>query len=271
MARPAQHLAGQVAVVTGASSGIGRGCALALAEAGATVVVNYVGDEKPAREVVDAIAKRGGGALAFAADVSDESQVKKLFADVVANFGTVHILVNNAGIQRDGPLTGLSLEDWRRVIDVNLTGQFLCAREAAREFLRRGPQPEISRATGKIVCMSSVHETIPWAHHVNYAASKGGVMLLVKTLAQELAPKRIRVNAVAPGAIRTPINRSAWDTPEALARLLELIPYGRVGEPEDVARAVVWLASDEADYVTGSTLAVDGGMLLYPDFGTGDG
>lgn len=271
MAQAERRLAHQVALVTGASSGIGRATAIALAEAGAKVAVNYIGDEAPAREVVEAIEARGSEALAISADVSDEQQVHQMFAATVARFGTVHILVNNAGIQRDSPLTELSLVDWHRVIEVNLTGQFLCAREAAREFLRRGPQPEISRAAGKIICMSSVHEIIPWAHHVNYASSKGGIMLLMKTLAQELAPHGIRVNGIAPGAIRTPINRPAWDSPEALTKLLKLIPYNRIGEPEDVARAVVWLASDEADYVTGTTLAVDGGMLLYPAFGAGEG
>jgi glucose 1-dehydrogenase len=150
-----------------------------------------------------------------------------------------------------------------------LDRQFLCAREAVREFLRRGVVPEVSRAAGKIICMSSVHEVIPWAGHVNYASSKGGVMQLMKSMAQELAPQKIRVNSIAPGAIKTPINRAAWETPEALNKLLELIPDGRIGEPEDVARAAVWLASDLSDYMTGATIFVDGGMTLYPGFATG--
>src|SRR4029077_5086078 len=159
-----------------------------------------------------------------------------------------------------------SLDQWNEVLAVNLTGQFLCARAAVAEFRRRGPRPAVSRALGKIICMSSVHEVIPWAGHVNYAASKGGIMLMMKSLAQEVAPEGIRVNAIAPGAIRTPINRAAWDTEAALAQLLTLIPYQRIGEPEDIANAAVWLASDLADYVTGTTLFVDGGMTLYPGF-----
>jgi glucose 1-dehydrogenase len=184
-------------------------------------------------------------------------------------FGTIDILVNNAGLQKDARLEEMTLKDWNTVLGVNLTGQFLCAREAVREFKRRGVRPEVSCAAGKIVCMSSVHDVIPWAGHVNYAASKGGVMLMMKSIAQEVAPHRIRVNSVSPGAIRTPINRPAWETPEAYADLMKLIPYKRIGEPEDVARVAVWLASDEADYITGATLYVDGGMTLYPGFEAG--
>ena len=160
----------------------------------------------------------------------------------------------------------MSLADWRRVIEVNLTGQFLCARAAAREFLRRGVDREVSTAAGKIVCMSSVHETIPWAGHVNYAASKGGVHMLMRTLAQELAPSRVRVNAIAPGAVKTAINRGSGAPRRGGSGMLELIPDGRIGEGDDIARAVVWLASDLSDYVTGATLYVDGGMSLYPAF-----
>lgn len=159
--------------------------------------------------------------------------------------------------------------EWNTVIGVNLTGQFLCAREAIREFLRRGGVPGISIAAGKIICMSSVHHQIPWAGHANYAASKGGIRMLMESLAQEVAPHRIRVNAIAPGAIRTPINTSAWNTPEAYASLMTLVTYGRIGEPEDIACAAVWLASDQSDYVVGTTLFVDGGMTLYPGFATG--
>jgi glucose 1-dehydrogenase len=192
-----------------------------------------------------------------------------MFRRMIAELGTVDILVNNAGLQRDAAFHDMTLAEWQTVIGINLTGQFLCARAAVREFLRRGVVPAVSRAAGKIVCMSSVHEVIPWAGHANYAASKGGVMLLMKSLAQEVAPHRIRVNSVAPGAIRTPINRPAWETPEAYEALMRLVPYKRIGEPEDVARAVVWLASDESDYVTGTTLFVDGGMTLYPGFESG--
>lgn len=273
MPPPTLNLSKQIALVTGASSGIGRTCAIALAQAGATVVVNYsglgrtTGDD--AKAVVAEIEKGGGQGVALRADVSQEADVEAMFAETVRRFGTVHIVVNNAGIQRDAPVTQMTLAQWRQVLDVNLTGQFLCARAAVREFLRRGPQPEISTALGKIICMSSVHEVIPWGGHVNYAASKGGVMLLMKSLAQEVAQHRIRVNSIGPGAIQTAINRQAWETPEALKSLLTLIPFGRIGQPEDIARAAVWLASDESDYVTGATLFVDGGMTLYPGFSEG--
>jgi glucose 1-dehydrogenase len=271
MADHTHSLQQQVALVTGASTGIGRKTAFALAEAGATVVVNYIGSRTPADEVVGQIKDGGGRALAIEADISREDQVEAMFKQAIDQFGTIHILVNNAGIEKDCAFTNMTLADWQKVIDVNLTGQFLCSRAAIREYLRRGPQPEISKATGKIVCISSVHQRIPWARHANYAASKGGVMLLVQTLAQEFASRKIRVNSVAPGAIKTAINHAAWATEDALDKLLEMIPYGRIGDAEDVGNAVVWLCSDAADYVTGTTLVVDGGMTLYPSFSTGDG
>ncbi len=262
-------LQGQKAIVTGANSGIGKAIAIALGHAGAEVVVNYRDGEDAAVAVVKEIAQGGSRALAIRADVSREAEVKDLFRSAIEQLGTVDILINNAGLQRDAPFEDLTLDQWNAVIGVNLTGQFLCAREAVREFKRRGVVPEVSRAAGKIICISSVHEVIPWAGHVNYAASKGGVMLMMKSLAQEVAPHRIRVNSIAPGAVRTPINRDAWSTPEALDALLRLIPYKRIGEPEDIARAAVWLASDEADYVNGISLFVDGGMTLYPEFASG--
>ena len=262
-------LAGQKALVTGANSGIGKGVALALGRAGADVVVNYVSNPTQAEEVVAEIRHEGGTAIAHQADVSREDQVEAMFARMIADFGTIDILVNNAGLQRDAAFEEMTLAHWNTVIGVNLTGQFLCSRAAVREFKRRGVRPEISCAAGKIVCVSSVHDRIPWAGHVNYAASKGGVMLMMQSIAQETAPHRIRVNSVSPGAVRTPINTAAWSTPEAYAELMKLVPYKRIGEPEDIARAVVWLASDEADYINGATLYVDGGMTLYPGFATG--
>jgi glucose 1-dehydrogenase len=260
---------GQVAVVTGASSGLGRATARELARLGAIVVVNHpprTTSKEKAAAVVGEIASAGGRAVAIAADVADEEQVDGMIAETVRRFGTLHILVANAGIERPAPVHEMTLADWQAVIDVNLTGAFLSARAAVREFLHRGPAPEVSGATGKIVFTSSVHEIIPWAFQANYAASKGGVALLMRSLAQELAPMKIRVNSVAPGAIRTPINQKARETEEARTALLKLIPYGRIGEPEDVARAVAWLASDASDYVTGASLVVDGGMVLYPAF-----
>ncbi len=265
-----QKLKGQIAIVTGASSGIGAGVAKSLAVAGATVVVNHPVDAtQPAAEAVLAEIKNAGGTgITYQCDVSKEDEVKKMFADIVSQFGTVDILVNNAGLQRDSSFTEMTLEQWNYVLAVNLTGQFLCAREAIKEFLRRGIVPERSRAAGKIICMSSVHEVIPWAGHANYAASKGGIMMLMKSIAQEFAPSKIRVNSIGPGAIKTPINHAAWATPAAEKKLLELIPYDRIGVVEDIGAAAVWLASDDSDYITGTTLFVDGGMTLYPGFST---
>ncbi len=262
-------LKGQKAIVTGASSGIGRSIALALGHAGADVCINYVAGEDKAKAMVDELRGHGHTAMSFKADVSSEADVAAMFAAVRDELGTVDILINNAGLQQDAPVDEMTLAQWNKVITVNLTGQFLCAREAVREFKRRGVKPKVSCCAGKIICISSVHEVIPWAGHVNYAASKGGVMLMMKSIAQEVAPFRIRVNSIAPGAIRTPINMEAWDTPEHYAALLKLIPYKRIGEPEEIGRAAVWLASDESDYVQGTTLFVDGGMTLYPGFETG--
>jgi glucose 1-dehydrogenase len=263
---PKQRLINQVALVTGASSGIGAGVAKSLAVEGATVVVNYHSDEEGANKTKQEIEELGGKAIILHADVSKEEEVQGMFRQIIEQLGTVHILINNSGIQVDAKFVDMTLDQWNKVISVNLTGQFLCAREAAREFIRRGPQPEISKATGKIICMSSVHEVIPWAGHVNYATSKGGIMLLMKSIAQELAPHKIRVNSIGPGAIATPINESARDTPEEEKSLLTLIPYGRIGEPQDIGDVAAWLASDEADYVTGTTIFADGGMTLYPGF-----
>lgn len=266
---PQPLLRGQKALVTGASSGIGRAIAIQLAQAGADVVVNYASGEDKAREVCSEIRKLGVRAIAVGADVSDEQQVQAMFRRMLDELGTIDILVNNAGLQQDASFESMTLQQWNRVIGVNLTGQFLCARAAVREFKRRGVRADVSCAAGKIICVSSVHEVIPWAGHVNYAASKGGVMLLMKSIAQEVAPFRIRVNSICPGAIRTPINMEAWGTPQAYAELLKLIPYKRIGEPDEIGRAAVWLASDYADYVHGISLFVDGGMTLYPGFETG--
>lgn len=263
---PRQLLRGQKALVTGANSGIGQATAIALGQAGADVVVNYVVGDERAEAVAEEIRRGGARAYAHRADVSNEDQVKEMFARMLTELGTIDILVNNAGWQKDSPFVDMTLAQWNAVISVNLTGQFLCAREAVREFLRRGIIPSVSCAAGKIICMSSVHEVIPWAGHANYAASKGGVMMLMKSLAQEMAPHHIRVNSIAPGAIRTPINTSAWSTPAAYRSLMELVPYQRIGEPQDIARTAVWLASDESDYLVGTTVFVDGGMTLYPGF-----
>lgn len=262
-------LAGQKALVTGANSGIGKAVAIALGEAGADVVVNYVRGDDAAKETVAAIQSTGSKAIAILADISKEDQVQAMFKQMMAEFGTIDILVNNAGLQQDAALESMTMAQWNLVIAVNLTGQFLCAREAVKEFKRRGVNPNVSVAAGKIICMSSVHDVIPWAGHVNYASSKGGVMMLMKSMAQELAPYRIRVLSVCPGAIRTPINTEAWETAEAYNDLMKLVPYNRIGEPEDIATVTAMLASDYADYVTGTNVYVDGGMTLYPGFEAG--
>ncbi len=264
-----QPLRGQKALVTGASSGVGEGVARALGAMGADVVVNYGSQADAARRIAAEIAQSGVATLAIRADVSKEAEVEAMFEEMLSAWGTIDILVSNAGLQRDAPFTSMTLEQWNTVIGVNLTGMFLCARAATRAMVKQGVRPGVSRAAGKIICTSSVHEVIPWAGHVNYAASKGGVKLFMQSLAQEVARHKIRVNSVAPGAIRTPINRAAWETPEALSALLKLIPYGRIGLPEDVGKVVAFLASDDADYIHGQTIFVDGGMTLYPEFADG--
>lgn len=264
-----QALRNSRALVTGASSGIGEGIARAFAEAGAAVIVNYRSDRESAERIAREIGARGGKAVPVQGDVSQPKDCGRLFDAAEQQLGGIDIVVANAGIQRDAAFTELSLDDWRKVIDVNLTGQFICAQEAVRRFRRQGLDSKRSPALGKIIFTSSVHQAIPWAGRANYAAAKGGLKLLMETMAQELAPEKIRVNAIAPGAIKTDINREAWETEEAKEKLLKLIPYGRIGEPEDIGKAAVWLASDESDYVVGTTLFVDGGMLLYPAFREG--
>ena len=261
-----QSLKGQSALVTGADSGIGKGVAMELAKAGANVIINHVDAHEVAQLTVDEIVAAGGNAYAIHADISNEDEVKAMFAEMYQQYGTIDILVNNAGIQKDSKFVDMTLAQWNLVMGINLTGQFLCAREAAKEFIRRGIVPERSRAAGKIICMSSVHEVIPWAGHVNYATSKGGISMFMKSIAQELAPHKIRVVGIGPGAIQTPINKSAWETPEALNKLLTLIPYYRIGVPQDIGKLATWLVSDEADYITGTTIFMDGGMTLYPGF-----
>jgi len=263
-----KRLQRQIAVITGANSGIGAGIAHQMALEGAKVFINYPAPDAKAEAlaVYHEIKNAGGDADICQADVSRENEVIGMFSHIIGKEGTVDILVNNAGIQKDAPFTEMTLEQWQLVLNINLTGQFLCAREAIKEFLRRGIDSSRSSSAGKIICISSVHESIPWAGHVNYAASKGGIMMMMKSIAQEFASCKIRVNGIAPGAVKTDINQQEWGTPEAEKELLKLIPYGRVGEVSDIGKAAVWLASDESDYVTGTTLYIDGGMMLYPGF-----
>lgn len=257
------------ALVTGASSGIGEAIARAFADAGASVIVNYRSSKDAAERIVHEIRQQGGHAVAVQGDVSKPENCGRLFTAAQKELGGIDVVVGNAGMQRDAAFTDMTMEDWQKVIDVNLTGQFICAQEAVRCFRRQGLDPERSPALGKIIFTNSVHQVIPWAGHVNYAASKGGLMLLMQSMAQELAAEKIRINAIAPGAIKTAINKDAWDSKEAREKLLKLIPYARIGEPEDIGKAAVWLASDESDYVVGTTLFVDGGMTLYPAFREG--
>ncbi len=259
-------LKGQTALITGGDSGIGKGIALKMAAAGANILINYNSDKEAAEETVTQLKALGASAICYQADVSDEQDVQKMFEEAIKQFGTIDILVNNAGLQQDAAFVDMTLKQWNKVISVNLTGQFLCAREAVREFIKRGARPEVSKALGKIICISSVHEVIPWGGHANYAASKGGIMMLMKSMAQELGGLKIRINSIAPGAIKTDINNEAWETPEAAAKLLKLIPYNRIGVTEDIGNAAVWMASDDSDYMHGTTMFVDGGMTLYPGF-----
>jgi len=259
-------LSGTVALVTGASRGMGAAIARRLARDGADIALTYSASPEKAEGVGREIEALGRRALVLQADSADPAAASGAVDRTAAEFGRLDILVANAGVQRDVHFVDMTLADWSTVIAINLTGQFLCCREAVRAMSRQGVTEGVSKAAGKIICMSSVHEVIPWGGHVNYASSKGGIQMMMKSLAQEVAPHRIRVNSIAPGAIRTPINKAAWDSPEALKTLLELVPYGRIGESEDIGRAAVWLASDDSDYVVGTTLFVDGGMTLYPGF-----
>jgi glucose 1-dehydrogenase len=269
--RPIQPvLRGQIALVTGASKGIGAGVALGLAQAGADVLVNYFSDPRGAEQTAEEIRKLGRRAFTYQADVAREAEVLDMYRFLMEKLGRLDILINNAGIQLNAPFEEMSLQDWQRVIDTNLTGMFLCAREAVRAFKRQGLDRKISYALGKILFISSVHDVIPWAGHVNYATAKGGIMMLMKSMAQELAPLKIRINSLSPGAIRTPMNVEKITSQEIYERtLLNLIPDRRIGEVEDCARAAVWLASDDSDYVHGAVLYLDGGMTLYPEFAHG--
>ena len=263
-----KRLLGQTALVTGANSGIGEAIAYALGREGANVIINYISNPEKAEEIAHAIIKDDhcGGAIAVKCDVSKEDQVIRMFKQAVDHFGTVDICVPNAGLQRDSSLHEMKLEDWQLVLDVNLTGQFLCAREAIREFMRRGMRPEVSSSLGKIIHTSSVHQIIPWAGHANYAATKGAIVMLMQSICQEYAPLKVRCNSIAPGAIQTPINKSVWDDQQALDKLNKLIPYKRIGVPEDIGSTAAWLASDESEYINGTTIFVDGGMTCYPGF-----
>lgn len=256
----------QTVMVTGASSGIGQAIAIAFGKQGANVVINYHSDEDGAKETLKQIKEGGGNGIIVKADVGDEQAVTAMFETCMSEYGGLDVLVCNAGLQRDNAFSAMTLKDWNQVINTNLTGQFLCARQAIRYFETK-PTADIDQpAIGNIIFMSSVHDIIPWSGHVNYASSKGGVLMLMKSLALEVAPKKIRINGISPGAIATDINKEVWSDEAKKKELLKLIPYKRIGKPEDVAKVALWLASHESDYVTGTTIYVDGGMTLYPGF-----
>lgn len=252
-------LAGRRAVVTGANSGIGEAIALAAGAAGAKVAVNYVVHPEAAEAVAAKIREGGGEALAVAADVADAGQVAAMFAQLDRAWGGVDLLVNNAGI--DGARAAGWEADpvkWMHVLQVNLFGAFLCAREALKRMT--------AQKAGVVLNLTSVHERIAWSGYSAYAASKAGLSMLTETLAQEAAPFGVRVVALAPGAIKTPINRSVWSDPKSYADLLEKIPLGRIGTTDEIGRMAVVLLSDAASYVTGTTVFADGGMTDYPSF-----
>ena len=270
MQKPNNRLENQTCIITGSSNGIGAAVAKALGAEGANIVVNYRSSKEAAEEVADEINKnsKSGEAIVLHGDVSKEEDVKELFKKTINHFGTVDVCVPNAGLQIDHPLHEMPLDAWKKVIDVNLTGQFLCAKEAIIEFMRRGMRKDVSNSLGKIIHMSSVHEEIPWAGHANYAASKGGLLMLMESICQAYAPHKIRCNSIAPGAIKTDINKDVWSTKEGRENMLKLIPYKQIGVPEDIGSVASWLASDESEYINGTTIFVDGGMTCYPGFTT---
>ncbi|MCC8181103.1 MAG: glucose-1-dehydrogenase [Planctomycetes bacterium] len=257
-------LKGKVAVVTGGSKGLGSAIAVRFGAEGMAVVVNYHFDQAGAEKAVRQIESAGGKAVAVQADVGSESGVAALLDAAVKSFNALDIWVNDAGLENRVPTHEMGLEDWDKVININLTGVFLGSRAALRYFMEQ-------RNKGSIINISSVHERIPWPQFAHYAASKGGVGQFTRTIAMEYAEYGIRVNNIGPGAINTPINAEKFADPKQLKSTTDMIPMKSIGDPEDVAAAAAWLASEQAKYVTGITLYVDGGMTLYPAFEGGKG
>ncbi|MCF6160476.1 MAG: glucose-1-dehydrogenase [Furfurilactobacillus sp.] len=257
-------LKNKVAVVTGGSKGIGQAIAKRFGEEHMSVVINYRSDKTGADEAVKLIEENGGKAVAVQADISEEDGATALLNAALNNFGTLDVWVNNAGMENRVATNEMPLSDWQRVLNINLTGVFLGSRAALDYFVKNDKK-------GNIINMSSVHEQIPWPGFAHYAASKGGVKLFNETIAMEYANRGVRVNAIGPGAINTPINAAKFADPQQMKDTLEMVPMKRIGDPEDVAAAAAWLASDQSSYVTGVTLFVDGGMTLYPSFQNGKG
>lgn len=257
----------KIAVVTGSSKGIGKAIALAFAKSGqySGVVINSRKLEE-AQQVSDEIKKSDGDcdSIAITADISKEEDCILLIEETIKKYSRIDVLVNNAGIQKDLPLTETRLADWYRIISLDLTGPFVCSREAVKHM-----QTQQDPTGGCIINISSVHQIIPKPHYIPYSTSKAGIDMMTKTMALELARYRIRANVVAPGAIETDMNIDFQTNKEELENTLKRIPIGRIGKAEEVANVVEFLASDKASYVTGTTFVVDGGMTLYPSFGVG--
>ncbi|MCL5025943.1 MAG: SDR family oxidoreductase [Chloroflexi bacterium] len=247
-------LDGKVALVTGAATGIGRAIAIELARQGASVVVNHLEQQGEADGIVKEIESKGGKAISLSADVTNSGEVNCMVEQAVGQFGRIDVLVNNAGIEMQHPFLEKPEEEWDRVIAVDLKGPFLCSQAAARMMARRG-------AGGTIINISSVHEDIPFPGYAAYCAAKGGLRMLCRDLALELAPYHIRIVNVGPGAIATPINRQTLEDPDKRKALEREIPLGYIGKPEEVAKLVAYLASDDASYITGTTIFIDGGLM----------
>jgi glucose 1-dehydrogenase len=248
------RLQGKVAVVTGAGTGIGQAIAVAVAQAGGAVVVDYVGNASVSEETIDKINAIGGKVLGVNADISLPDDVNALVHKTVAAFGKLDIFVNNAGIEKKFAFVDYPLEEWQKIIAVNLTGTFLCSQAAARQMIRQG-------SGGRIINISSIHEDLAFPLNAPYSATKGGIRMLMRTIAVELAPHQITVNNIGPGAIYTPIDKDVEMDAKLNDQILAEIPLGRWGKPEEVAQLAVYLASDDAAYMTGSTHFIDGGML----------
>ncbi|GGO00730.1 glucose-1-dehydrogenase [Saccharibacillus kuerlensis] len=257
-------LEGKTAIVTGAATGLGKAIAMRLGREKANVVINYHSNREGVDEMIEEIEQAGGKAIEVQASAAEEEGVKKLIQAAHDTFGSLDIMINNAGKENEVESHKMPLEDWNSVIQLNLTGYFLGSREAISYMLEHNIK-------GTVINMSSVHEIIPWPHFVHYAASKGGVKMMTETLALEYAPKGIRVNSIGPGAINTPINQEKFEDPEQKKQVESMIPMGYVGEPEEIAAVAAWLASSESSYVTGITLFADGGMTKYPAFQGGKG
>lgn len=259
-----QDLNGKVAVITGGSKGIGSAIAKRFGAEKMNVVINYNSDPAGAQRAVDTVNQAGGNAVSVQANIATEDGVKTLLKTALDNFGDLDVWVNNAGMEIKSPTHQVTLDDWNKVTAIDQTGVFLGSRTALAYFKEH-------HKPGNIINMSSVHERIPWPTFASYAAAKGSVKLFTQTIAMEYAQDNIRVNAIGPGAINTPINAQKFADPQQYQQTVNMVPMNRIGTPEEVAAGAAWLASEESSYVTGITLFIDGGMTLYPAFKDGQG